>query len=231
MERIDILKANEHKFWVKVKKDIEEKCWIWMGYKDKLGYGQFQFRYPVQVKRNLRAHRSSYELTYGSITEELFVCHKCDNPSCVNPHHLFLGTNYDNVMDRVQKDRSAKGEKNGRSKLTIIKANEIRHKFSIGTTIEDMCSLYLVDESTIRGILQGKKWKVDGYKPLLLPNKLPFKTGHIPHNRSIDVQTAIKIKEALKNRGGKTLTKIAAEFGVKPDTIKSIMRGRSFAYL
>jgi hypothetical protein len=74
-------------------------CWIWTDKKDKNGYG------IIYVNKNTRAHRYSYELHRRKISDFLFVCHHCDNPSCVNPDHLFLGTALDNARDRDKKKR------------------------------------------------------------------------------------------------------------------------------
>lgn len=89
------VKAN---FWSKV--NTEGECWNWIASKFKFGYGQFYIN-----GKNLYAHRVSYVIQNGSIPKGLFVCHKCDNPSCVRPSHLFLGSQLENVLDMVKKGR------------------------------------------------------------------------------------------------------------------------------
>lgn len=84
-----------------VKKDNINGCWEWCGSKDEKGYGLI----PVGGNKSMRAHRYSYRLFNGSIKKGLHVLHKCDNPTCVNPKHLFLGTNNDNIQDKVSKNR------------------------------------------------------------------------------------------------------------------------------
>lgn len=76
------------------------KCWEWISKKDKDGYGKF-----IIGKKSIRAHRFSYEFFESEIMEKMFICHSCDNPSCVNPKHLWLGTNQDNQIDSVKKGR------------------------------------------------------------------------------------------------------------------------------
>lgn len=91
---------KNEKFWSKVKKTDPLKCWTWTAYKDPRGYGMFRFHGRVQV-----ASRVSWILTNGEIPKNMNICHHCDNPSCVNPAHLFLGTDSDNARDRVRKKR------------------------------------------------------------------------------------------------------------------------------
>ncbi|RSK29880.1 HNH endonuclease signature motif containing protein [Hymenobacter metallilatus] len=85
-------------FWDSVKK--EDRCWVWQRGLNRTGYGQF-----CVFGSNIYAHRFSYSLHFGPIPDGMVICHKCDNPSCVRPEHLFLGTYSDNTQDAVQKGR------------------------------------------------------------------------------------------------------------------------------
>jgi hypothetical protein len=89
------------RFWLKVVKETPTFCWAWSGRKDKAGYGLIS---------NNRAHRISYEIHKGEIPRGMFVCHRCDNPECCNPDHLFLGTAYDNNIDRAMKTRRVRAK-------------------------------------------------------------------------------------------------------------------------
>jgi len=88
--------------WKKIDIKEEDDCWNWMGYLTCREYGSWMIS-----NKSYLAHRLVYENIYGSIPTGLFVCHRCDNPSCCNPNHLFLGTNSDNVADKVFKGRQS----------------------------------------------------------------------------------------------------------------------------
>lgn len=118
------------KFWAKVDKSGD--CWVWTGCRNEDGYGSFNSK-ALCVGR---AHRASYVLTYGRIPDGLQVLHKCDNPPCVRPDHLFLGTNADNVADRIAKGRKTtpgkvyRGSESRLAKLTEKQVIAIRERYS-----------------------------------------------------------------------------------------------------
>lgn len=88
-------------FWSKVEKLGENECWKWKAYKNRQGYG----RMGIAASQCVNAHRVSWLIHNGSIPKGMFVCHKCDNPECTNPNHLFLGTRQDNTNDMMIKKR------------------------------------------------------------------------------------------------------------------------------
>lgn len=88
-----------HRFWEKVVKT--ESCWLWMGAKNRCGYGQLTYQ-----KKHITAHRASLMIHGVEIPAGMMVCHSCDNPPCVNPQHLWIGTNSDNQKDSVRKGRN-----------------------------------------------------------------------------------------------------------------------------
>lgn len=115
--------TNVDAFWSRVGMAEEDACWPWTGSKTNKGYGVYA---PLPGVL-LRAHRVAYALHNGGIDDDLMVCHHCDNPSCCNPKHLFLGTGSDNMQDMVAKGRnnSIKGENNPIAKLTVEQARLI----------------------------------------------------------------------------------------------------------
>lgn len=113
---------TEERYWSKV--DKSGGCWEWKSYKDGSGYAAFKTKGKM-----IGAHRQAWIYAHGEIPAGMLVCHKCDNPTCVNPDHLFLGTALDNQRDKVNKGRQAAGEKNGRHKLTEQDVKYIRSQF------------------------------------------------------------------------------------------------------
>jgi hypothetical protein len=107
------MKTLEERFWSYVAKGNEEECWEWRGALKKNGYGVLTVNH-----RQVLVHRLSYELHNGDIGD-LCVCHSCDNPKCVNPNHLFLGTHQENMDDKVEKGRVSRGEDLPQTKLTV----------------------------------------------------------------------------------------------------------------
>ena len=115
------------RFWRYVFKGEPHECWLWRGGQNNDGYGVIA---TGGVPTMTTAHRASWALHNQAIEEGLHVLHRCDTPACVNPAHLFLGTNRDNIMDCVAKGRrhmpDAKGERNGYAKLTDEEVRQIR---------------------------------------------------------------------------------------------------------
>lgn len=143
-----------------------DKCWNWIGQKTIDGYG----RRRVNGKK-LLAHRIMWMSSHGEIEHGMCVLHKCDNPSCVNPDHLFIGTHQVNMDDKRNKERQSKasGEKNGSVKLTKKDVDEIRKLYTKGSNLKSEYSLpglakkYGVSFAQIYRIVNFISWK-DGVK-------------------------------------------------------------------
>lgn len=158
-------------FWSKVLKS--EGCWMWNAYKDPAGYGSFGFRGTVQ-----KSHRVAWQLSNGEIPNGMYVCHHCDNPSCVRPDHLFLGTPSENTQDCMRKGRrntpagfkqspewiakrttrlselrklrpfNLVGEKSPSAKLTNLQADELRALHRDGWSYRKLAGFFSISRST-----------------------------------------------------------------------------------
>jgi hypothetical protein len=147
------------RFWPKVDKSGD--CWVWTASKNDRGYGHFG-----RGGRTVSAHRVAWELARGPIPEGLWVLHKCDNPPCVNPAHLFLGTPGDNARDREAKGRGNQGgggpragEVNGRAKVTGEIVMEMRRRYAEGENAAALGRLFGITQSAAHQAVSGRSWK------------------------------------------------------------------------
>lgn len=137
----------------------ESGCWLWLGCQDEKGYGLV-----TEHGRTMRAHRLSYQKAHGLTIGNLQALHKCDTPSCINPAHIFLGTNAENVADKVSKGRQARGraigarmcgERQGQSKLTEKQVRYIRKSTERGVVLSRK---FGISQSVISEIRNLKAW-------------------------------------------------------------------------
>lgn len=145
--------------------DINESgCWEWNGRRDKsskeLSYGRINLNVDG-IKRDFRAHRVSYAYYNGVDPKHLFVCHKCDNPPCINPSHLFLGTAKDNMLDASKKGRfpNQKGSFNRASKIKDDDAKEIIRRIMVGENNKKIANDFPISHSQVSLIRRGKAWR------------------------------------------------------------------------
>lgn len=159
------------RFWKYVTKSTDpDGCWHWAGTCDLAGYGRLNVNHRPHM-----AHRLSWIIHNGSIPDGMNVCHRCDNPPCVNPNHLFLGTQRDNIMDCFRKGRArrakgadtgwythpdsmARGEANGRSKVTEEVVMAIRTRYAAGVGPRQLAREYGIHRETIRMIVARRTW-------------------------------------------------------------------------
>ena len=136
--------------------DDKTKCWNWKSTKDKNKYGTKKYK-----GKYYKTHRLFYEICNGKIPKDMCVCHRCDNPSCCNPDHLFLGTQLENIQDMINKNRqrSAIGEINKSSKLTEIEVIEIRNLYAQGISSRQLGKKFNINKSTILHIIHRRSWK------------------------------------------------------------------------
>jgi hypothetical protein len=144
-------------FWALVERGETESCWRWRGFVGDKGYGAMWHR---EDKRLTRAHRIAYELTHGRFDPSADVRHKCDNPICVNPSHLELGSHADNMGDMVKRGRSCRGEQKPDAKLTEADVRAIRERFAAGgITKQALAEQYGVCADTVRDVITRTKWR------------------------------------------------------------------------
>jgi len=139
-------KKTEKRFWAKVDKMGNGECWEWTAQRDRYGYGRFWIG-----SRRVQSPRFSWEIRNGAIPDGMFVCHSCDNRGCVNPDHLWIGTNQENMTDKMLKDR------HGTAKLTNKEVLEIRDAYP-GQTQKQLGEKYKVDHSIIGKIVRRQRW-------------------------------------------------------------------------
>lgn len=142
----------EERFWSDVKKSEPEECWPWTAGSNSDGYGTVSINGEVRM-----AHRVSYTLEHSAPGDQ-WVLHTCDNPSCVNPNHLYLGSPSDNLQDAWDRDRrEADGEANPNSKLTELEVLDIRGRAD-EEKHGDLADEFGVSISTVHMIASGRRW-------------------------------------------------------------------------
>jgi HNH endonuclease len=166
-------KSLEQRFWCRVKKGLADECWLWSGSTNKKGYGRITL--GSRAAGVERAHRVSWLLFRGEIPDGLCVLHRCDNPPCVNPSHLFLGTKRDNTADMVSKGRMvappvhrgdmhplrkdplarSRGEKNGNSRYTAEQALTV---WKMSGSYSDIAAATGINRNFIATVKTGKAW-------------------------------------------------------------------------
>lgn len=145
------------RFWSKVAKRGDQECWEWKGTFFPDGYGVLGVKLP-RGRRMEKAHRISYVLHIGEITEGMCVCHRCDNKRCVNPGHLFLGTYGENTRDAANKNLMPFGERHWKTMLSAEDVENIKREHSLGVFLHrELADRYGVARTTIGQIVRGER--------------------------------------------------------------------------
>lgn len=160
-----LTRTPEERFWEKVNVGGEDECWEWTAHCNHAGYGTFGVA-SDGVRESWLAHRFSYQVHFGEFDKTLCVCHHCDNPPCVNPKHLFLGTRIDNNLDKDRKGRNTKGrafvfnETHPATKLSVEDVKEIRRLFNAGQyNCTQLGKMYNMSFQHIWALTHGKERK------------------------------------------------------------------------
>jgi hypothetical protein len=154
------IEVDAEKFWSRVDRRGPDECWLWTAARGKHGYGNF-----VGTNRHTyRAHRVAYELVKGEIPAGQMVLHRCDNPPCCNPSHLFTGTQSDNMQDMAAKGRHGgyvphvRGEAHGMVKLNEVAVVEIRRRAAAGETHDELARAHGVSRRLVGRIVNRDRW-------------------------------------------------------------------------
>lgn len=238
---VDFTPAPVHveRFWTRVDKagpvptQCPElgPCWIWIGTKGarcgKKRYGKLMINGQL-----VRTNRAAWVICNGQIPEGLCVLHRCDNPPCVNPSHLFLGTQEENAKDRHSKGRTkepiqrAKGHSHGMAKLTSGLVESIRKKRKSGIFLEVIAAEFQITVTQVLRICSGKHWK-DAGGPLTKP--LKSKNGS---NNPASKLTEKDVKEIRKKRSnGADMQEIANQFSVSKQVVWSIIHRKTWKHV
>lgn len=156
--------SDKSRFWEKAAKAGKSDCWEWTGAKDRRGYGNWHFQHKG-ANKTIKAPRASWIMANGvTPPPHQYVCHTCDNPSCVNPDHLWVGTLQQNLQDRTNKGRdrlcgkSQFGKENGRAKITEDDVLAIRSRFVGGASYATLSREFGIGSTTVAHIIHGRTW-------------------------------------------------------------------------
>ena len=145
--------ATAERFWAKVERRADDECWPWTASTFHFGYGKFWLD-----GKNRIASRVAWQLVHGELPTGAVVRHTCDNPPCCNPAHLTTGTQLDNVADRSERDRSARGESIHRARLTADAVRQVRAMHSEGSGYRTIAEIFRVNWATVRDVVKGRTW-------------------------------------------------------------------------
>jgi len=218
---MDIDKSVIDRFWDKVDVRGPDDCWEWTASKSR-GYGQMSSRYGESP---YKAHRLSWEIHNGD-PADLCVLHTCDNPSCVNPAHLFLGTQRDNVHDMVSKGRShGSQQRREENPAAILTEEDVAHIRSMYLTAsfrpKDISAAFPVSYATVQSVLQNRSWHDPSYDPKTVAGKVAGLPR--PERRVLDddgIESVLKMTaEGMSSRA------IAKALGVSKPVVLKVRNG------
>jgi len=195
------------RFWAKVDRRGPDDCWEWQASKMR-GYGEVWFG-----GRHQKAHRVAYELGNSPIPDGMHVCHRCDNPSCCNPAHLFGGTHADNMRDCREKRRMARATRNGWGKLTDADVMLIRFLHGQGSHRADLSEWFGIGRGYVNAVVSGER------------------RSEVRSDRRRDKLTEQDVRDIRANYALCRVSRreLGARFGVGASTIGHIVSGRTWS--
>jgi HNH endonuclease len=216
----DVLAKLPDRIVAKIDKRGPDDCWTWVGAHHEFGYGMANMS-----GKAVYVHRLAWEEVNGPIPPGLCVLHRCDNPPCCNPAHLFLGTLQDNAADMAQKGRARRGR--GNAKLTAVQVQSIRSGDAGGADRRQVARELGVSETTIWGAVTGKTWRhLPFAEPVTQGKRQPRRRGNV----KLTVGQVLEIRGRYAS-GGVSLQRLADVYGVTCWTILSIVKRKTWRHL
>lgn len=213
------------RFWSHVEVAGPDDCWPWRGPEDGKGYGRLQI-----AGVRILAHRLSYLIAHRDLPGDLLVCHRCDNPPCVNPAHLFLGTNADNMADRDRKGRQARGERNGYARLTDDVVRAVREAAAAGVSRDQIMERFCISRPTLCRIILHQGWRhVESAPPPAVGAARKGQSHHMAKLTEGEVREIRALIAADSRRG--RFSAVARRFGVTDGMVHRIVKRVAWAHL
>jgi hypothetical protein len=208
----------EPRFWSKVAKTTETDCWFWKASIDVNGYGQFGLapgQFGAKTWTMAKAHRVAWILTHGEIPPGMYLCHTCDMPRCVNPAHLFLGTQTDNMRDCVAKDRHGCGRVGQPIYYDITRIRKIIAAYESGTRREVITRQHHISPTHLLRILKR--------------HKIPLRDSQTIRRKLTEPE--VRQIRLLYAQGHISQQALAERFGVTPTNISRIVLRKTWPNL
>lgn len=223
---------KEGSFWRRVHKT--DSCWLWTGSKDRHGYGTVRLR-TEEGRSRTGAHRLAWFYTHGEWPDG-HLCHHCDNPQCVNPGHLFVGSQADNIADAVSKGRVAKGDRLPQTRLTEEQVREAIDLIVAGkATLMSLAERYGVSMATLSSAVRGtKSWQhiERDHEAIAAALKRNRPKRGEAHGRSVFTEDQVReIRARYIGRGGPTQQELADEYGVSLTAISFVLTRRTWKHV
>ena len=213
----------EDRFWPKVRKTAS--CWLWRGGTNGVGYGMI-----LKGRSKVLAHRVSWEMEHGSLDPKARVLHRCDNPACVRPDHLFLGTMKDNMQDMLKKGRNKflahKGEANGQSKLSDLEVRELREKAAADISQNVLAKEYEISQSSVAGLVLGYT-RVSAGGPIRGPREVGARRAHV--RKLTDEQVRTMREDYSSNNA--TQTELADHYDISSTRVHQIVTWKAWKHV